>query len=220
LANGANKRLKEQRKKLKSRDIFLNIMGYIKYRGKAYDTENEKGINIDYYITIEGLNKEQTCVLFNLVKEKFNLDRKNHSLIQLVNLILEELGSALVNEKSLEGIVQRQERKNPGYYRNRFDNGRGDLEEVLGTSVKEMEVDYLGGGNGWRILGIYDSSTDTVYVLRNLPSDVKRWVYAHERAHRRRHYSGESQNETLVDMEATANVGYNPFPSRHYGVAA
>lgn len=188
-------------------------MGYLKYKEKLYDPETGEEIYLDYAITISGLNQEQ----IRIFRETFRKNNKlNQSFIELINKTLEELG--LQRSKSLEDIIlQRKNRVIPDYTGPR---DKENLESYLESNPREMEVDYIGGGNGWEIRGLYDPSTDTVYILKNQPSHEKRWVYAHERAHRRRHYTGESQNEALVDQEATAQLGYNPFPNRHYGRAA
>lgn len=96
------------------------------------------------------------------------------------------------------------------YYIN---NNKKSLDTYLSNTQNsvEQEVDYLGEG----ILGMYDTRTDTVYILKSLSEDVKNFVRAHEHAHRRRAYSGESQNEAAVDKEAEMKVGYNPFGYRN-----
>ena len=71
-----------------------------------------------------------------------------------------------------------------------------------------IEVDYLGGGDGWQILGMYVPSEDKAYVLRHLDPKTKEYVKAHELSHRRRQYSGETQNERSVDAETEHKVGY------------
>jgi len=92
-------------------------------------------------------------------------------------------------------------------------NNSHNLETYLNDTSfgVEHEVDYLGEG----ILGMYNPRTDTVYILRSLPPDVKEFVRAHEHAHRRRAYAGESQNENAVDREAEQKVGFNPFGYRN-----
>ena len=191
------------------------------YKGKVYYQETGEKINIDYYITTTGLTKKQKQVFNDILTRNFNPVDLKRSLIDLINEILEELDIPQISRKSLENIIKIHKSAGTNtYYPRRNISNRESLETFLESSKNEIEVDYLGGGNDWKILGMYDPSTDTVYVLRNLPSHIKTWVYAHERAHRRRHYSGESQNETLVDQEASATVSYNPFPNRHYGRAA
>ena len=196
-------------------------MPYLRYKGKAYSPETGEEITLDYYITGTGLTKEQKDVFNEILRRNFNLSGFNRSLIDLVNEVLEGFDVPQISKKSLENIIRiHKPAGTNAYYPRKNISDKWDLETFLESSKNEFEVDYLGGGNDWKILGMYDPSTDTVYVLRNLPSHIKTWVYAHERAHRRRHYSGESQNEVLVDQEATSSVGYNPFPNRHYGQAA
>ena len=87
----------------------------------------------------------------------------------------------------------------------------GELNEFLGKTERLIEVDYLPEFADGRVLGMYDPNNDTIYVLKNLRPDVKKFVMAHERAHRRRHFVGESQDEYMVDLEAMAEVGYDPL---------
>ena len=86
-----------------------------------------------------------------------------------------------------------------------------ELSDFLKRTERVIEVDYLHESFMGRVLGMFDPNSDTIYVLRNIPAHVKRFVLAHERAHRRRRAIGESQNEYLVDLEAAAEVGFDPL---------
>ena len=199
-------------------------MDSITYKEKKYDNEKDKYKYLDYQIIIS-LNQEQKEIFNNgLIKNNSNFIRLNNSLAQLISHLMREreyregIG---IKKSPLERIIKIQDTRNT----NRLDyldypgkklSKRPGIEQI----GSELEVDYLGGGQGWQILWMYYPGTDTVYVLKNLPPHIKQWVYAHERAHRRRHYTGESQNEASVDMEATATLGYNPLPNRYYGRAA
>jgi hypothetical protein len=88
------------------------------------------------------------------------------------------------------------------------------IEDYLAETNEErlVHVDYIGPG----IRGAFAPESDRPYLVKGQDSLKARWVKAHEFAHRRREYMGEPQDEFLVDMEATATVGYMPFPDRFY----
>jgi hypothetical protein len=73
---------------------------------------------------------------------------------------------------------------------------------------------------GQNILGMYDPSKDIVYIKSGLDPLITAWVKEHEYAHRRRAHTGETQDEELVDNEASARLGFNPFGNRFYRNAA
>ena len=95
-------------------------------------------------------------------------------------------------------------------YKPRFETKK-DLETFLRRTERVIEVDYLYEGHNGRVLGMYDGATDTIFILKNLNPEVKKFVKAHERAHRRRRFTGDPQDEYLVDLEARAEVGFDPL---------
>ena len=114
----------------------------------------------------------------------------------------------------LEKIINENEKNNPNnysyqekyllynYYHTKQDEYLNKfLESTENKAVKE--IDYLGPG----VLGMYIPSTDTIYVVRSLTGPIRDFVIAHKKAHRRRAYSGENQNEEAVDAEARASTG-------------
>lgn len=124
-----------------------------------------------------------------------------------------------VNSKTLselEKIVKEIYVKKPiqitenqkNYLRNtHYDEDFTSLDSFLKETEQtvEKEADYLGPG----VLGMYDLRTDTVYILKGLSPTLKEFIKAHEHAHRRRAYAGESQDEFEVDREAEIKTGIN-----------
>jgi len=93
-------------------------------------------------------------------------------------------------------------------------NNITSIEQAVRNTNESRTVfrEYL----GQNILGMYDPSTDTVYIKSGMDSLITAWVKEHEYAHRRRAHTGESQDEQLVDYEASAIIGFNPFGNRFY----
>lgn len=156
----------------------------------------------NYGIFIAGTKKQR-----KQIKKQLGQLSKNPNLESLLE-ILQQLISE--QESSLESLIDIP----IPYYRpikpRAFSSNR-ELESYLSTHENIIEIDSLGSGLGWKILGAYDPNTDTIYVLKHLSAREKSYVLEHERVHRRRHYSGEAQDEYLVDQEARSRVGYDPF---------
>ena len=173
----------------------------------TYSNTNElkysdrKNIIEDYGIFIAGSKKQRKQVKKQL--ERLSKSPDLESLLKILQELISE-------QPSLESLIDIQ----IPYYRpikpRVFSSGK-ELESYLSTNENIVEIDSLGSGAGWKILGAYDPDTDTIYVLRHLSAREKSYVLAHERAHRRRHYSGESQDEYIVDQEARSRIGYDPF---------
>ena len=165
---------------------------------KYSDRKNSIG---DYGIFIAGSKKQRKQVKKQL--ERLSKNQDLESLLEIVQELLSE-------QPSLESLIDIP----IPYYRPikpRAFSSEKELDSYLSTTENVIEIDSLGSGAGWKILGAYDPDTDTIYVLRHLSAREKSYVLAHERAHRRRHYSGESQDEYIVDQEARSRIGYDPF---------
>lgn len=146
------------------------------------------------------------------VYESIYDEEKNNGIIKLKNKISNEQYSLL------EKIINHEELRNPheytkkekallnGYYRTGNDYFLNDFLEMT-ESKAIKEVDYLGPG----VLGMYIPETDSIYVVRSLTGPIRDFVIAHEKAHRRRAYAGESQNEEAVDAEARATTGISIY---------
>lgn len=87
-------------------------------------------------------------------------------------------------------------------------NDSKSIEDYVASTNEDVtvEVPYIAPN----VLGTYDPVNDQVRIVQGLSPHLKEWVKAHEWAHRRRAYTGESQDERLVDAEASALVGYDP----------
>ena len=83
------------------------------------------------------------------------------------------------------------------------------LEETTDSVVEE--VDFIGAGPGWQILGMYLPGSDRVLIYRGLDPGTKTQVLAHELEHRRRAYFGESQDEHMVDVAAAYSTGFRMY---------
>ena len=161
-----------------------------------------KNITEDYGIFIAGSKKQRKQIKRQL--ERLSKDPNLESLLEILKQIISE------QQDSLEELVA----IDTPYYkptRPRVFSSNKELESYLSTNENVIEIDSLGSGLGWKILGAYDPNTDTIYVLKHLSAREKSYVLAHERVHRRRHYSGESQDEYMVDQEARSRIGYDPF---------
>lgn len=203
----------------------------LKYKGKTYDIDGKENstylINNGMIIELERSQQET---------EKDNLLRKllstygplyNPSALEKIlrdlnpDTILSDLENILRNTRGSNTVNDYIPSRSPILtYRPRFGSDL-ELNSHLEKTQNIIEVDYLWEGNGGRVLGMYDLLSDTIYVLRGLSPSIKRFVLAHEKAHRRRHFTGESQNERLVDLEAKAEVGYDPlqrFAGTNYGI--
>lgn len=86
-------------------------------------------------------------------------------------------------------------------------NNKNSLEEFLNKTESTVEIET--GDLPPGVLGMYDLRTDTVYIKSGLSSELRDFVRAHEHAHRRRAYAGESQDEAQVDREAERKTGYS-----------
>jgi hypothetical protein len=118
-------------------------------------------------------------------------------------------------KKDLDSIVLSSEAKplkSDDIYLNRILYGN-NIESFLEKTNEQrtIEVDFLGDD----ILGMYDASTDTVYVLKGLETEKKSWVKEHEYAHRLMAYLGMPQSERTADAMATAKTGNNPYKYRN-----
>ena len=188
-------------------------MSYISFKGKKYDTETKKEVSTEIDVYIAGSKKNRKNI--NKQLQRLSKDPNLESLLEILRELLNEKEA-----QNLEDLIHNQNIFIPYYGSTpprRIFSSSQDSESYLSTTERILEVDALGGGNGWRVLGAYDPNTDTIYVLSSLSARDKAFVLAHEKAHRRRHYAGESQSEYQVDMEAASKVGYNSFPNRHIG---
>lgn len=91
------------------------------------------------------------------------------------------------------------------------------LDDYLDKTENVIEVDYLGASQDSITLGMYDPVSDTIYVLRSLDPEKKLYVLRHEQEHRRRAYTGESQQEELVDKAVMSKYGYPHLPVQNAG---
>lgn len=128
------------------------------------------------------------------IRLKKKIDEKHYSFLE--EIIHQENNTQPYEQTQKEKLLLK------GYYSTGNAKYLDDfLESTENKAVKE--VDYLGPG----VLGMYIPSTDTIYVVRSLTGPIRDFVIAHEKAHRRRAYAGESQNEEAVDAEARAASG-------------
>ncbi len=182
-------------------------MVYLSNKEDRYVTKTGEKISSGYDIFIAGSKKQRKQIKKQL--ERLSKDPNLESLLEILQEIISQ------QQGSLDDLIT-QENINIPYYgwshhpRRIFSSDK-ELESYLSTNENVIEIDNLGSGSSWRILGAYDPNTDTIYVLKNLNAREKAYVLAHERVHRRRHFSGESQDEYLVDQEASSRVGYDPF---------
>lgn len=113
-------------------------------------------------------------------------------------------------EGKLEKIVLAEEPKIVRRTKNIYSfNYQNKQKRVSDNEDVTSEVEFIAGGEGWQVLGMYIPSEDKVYILKGLDPWVKEYVKQHEWEHRRRAYSGESQDERLVDMAAEKKLGYS-----------
>jgi len=127
------------------------------------------------------------------IKLKKNTTPEELSLLE--KIIRHESNSPATYTKSQRVLLK-------GYYSTGNEKYLNDfLESTENEAVKE--ADFLPPG----ILGMYIPATDTIYIARSLTGPIRDFVIAHEKAHRRRAYAGESQNEEAVDAEARAASG-------------
>jgi hypothetical protein len=159
------------------------IVAKIFYLDKSYEK---------YY-----LNK-QISVYIGLFNKEGNLERiiKIDSKKNDGNLVQNALKDDNL-QKILSGLMG-------DYVSNKY--SKGSIEGCVTEDVEE--IDYLGHSGGAQILGMYVPSKDKAYVLRHLSPMVKQYVKEHELEHRRRHYAGESQDESLVDATVEKKLGY------------
>jgi len=83
------------------------------------------------------------------------------------------------------------------------DASRGSEKRLY---VSQQFLNNLARVSSGRVLGAYDRSTDTIYILDTLSGDAHDEVLFHERYHR--HNPQASELETRL---ATARSGYNRF---------
>ena len=80
------------------------------------------------------------------------------------------------------------------------------VDQKSGAEVRYVQSSHLPQIPGGKVLGMYNPSTNTIYIDDSLPAYIKEWVYYHEQYHAL-HGAGEQQ----ADNYATSVVGYNPF---------
>ncbi len=159
-----------------------------------------------YASKYESEDKKESYIYITIVNEKGELEeiRKDRSE-------LEETIDKLIEEKKKGRPTTTSEIARQGL--DYIKNDSKTIEDYVSSTNEEVteEREDLGPN----VLGMYDPVKDKVYILKGLDPYLKEWVKAHEYAHRRRAYTGESQDERLVDAEASANVGYNALPGRN-----
>jgi len=127
---------------------------------------------------------------------------------------VKKIGYVHINGKSygsdLEKIVESSgsliPKEKPLYDR------KQDINDFLRKTNDDRTVMVDGLGKG--ILGMYDASTDMVYVVKGLDASTTKWVKEHEYAHRLMNYLGIKQSEALADWIATQRTGHDPFKGR------
>ncbi len=154
----------------------------------------------------ESEDKKESYIYITIVNEKGELEEIRKERSELEKIIYD-----LIEEKKKRRPTTTSEIARQGLDYIKKDSKT--IEDYISSTNEDVtqEVDYLGPN----ILGMYDPVNDKVYVLKGLDPYLKEWVKAHEYAHRRRAYTGESQDERLVDAEASATVGYNALPGRN-----
>ena len=98
--------------------------------------------------------------------------------------ILSNYFKSLKNNNSLEGKLD-----NYDPWKNIYEKPKKDVE-ILYVSSQSLPF-----GFGWRVLGMYDPRTHTVYIADNLPSYVQNWVFHHEIGHSKGLGSERQANE-------------------------
>lgn len=160
-------------------------------------------------MTYETLDKDLEYItkesVYIVVKKDDKLEilkiQKTSEIKSLLETIIEKTAKKKQPESTIDRLVKDY------WTQQRYDNKTID-DYLQATNNKVInEVPDLGPG----ILGMYDSATDTVYVLSNLSAHEKAWVIEHELEHRYRHFHGMSQDEAEVDRAASTKLGYDPF---------
>ncbi len=81
---------------------------------------------------------------------------------------------------------------------------KSGIDPITNAIIKAVPSSYLPSGNGWRILGMYDPYTHTIYISQDLSHHELVFVYAHEVAH-----AEGIRDEYVADLRAEQRTGYN-----------
>ena len=79
-----------------------------------------------------------------------------------------------------------------------------NIDPKSGAHVFYVPPSTLPSGDGWKVLGMYDPHTHTIYIVNNLSLHEEKFVYHHEVAHALGVY-----DESQADDYAAKIVGYN-----------
>lgn len=119
--------------------------------------------------------------------ENFLSDKKNlYGLLEKIVLKDVETSESIFKNKLISYAKKSKQKNNEGY-----------------ANVVYVSPEQLPSGNGWRALGMYDPSINTIYIANNLSPQEEKFVYYHEVAH-----SLGIRDEAEADNYAALRTGH------------
>lgn len=120
--------------------------------------------------------------IFNEIEKEFDNLSKN-VIINLLNSFGNEIRDSYNRRKPISSLERKCQDNKP--------------------NIHYVSPSSLPNGYGWKALGLYDSSTHSIYIANNLSPEVENFVYWHEIAH-----SLGIVDEKRADDFAASKTGY------------